>query len=115
MDIKNKIENFTDRIKNKVENFTDRVNRIKKSLTLKIAQRIIANFNVGKTGQSPMVSKIVGIAVGIMVVAIVFPIALDELANISLGSDMSAVEPLLTLLLPVIAVISIVLYITGKI
>ena len=69
--------------------------------------------SLGDSGKGA-VDKIVGIAVSMIVVAVTFPIALEELAAIDLSTEMSAVEPLLTLLLPVIAVISIILYITGQ-
>lgn len=58
------------------------------------------------------VDKIVGIAVAILVVALIFPIAIDELMKISGETWNPALLTLLQVLLPIMAVIGVILAIT---
>lgn len=111
MRLPTKLKSFPSGIKSKFSDIKDRVSALHWIMKAK------ALSSMGQKGQgtNSMVNKIVGVAVAIIVVAIIFPIALDELAGVSLHEDLSAVEPLLKLLLPVIAVIAIILYITGRI
>ncbi len=66
--------------------------------------------NLGTSGAG-MVEKIVGIAVGMIVVAVVIPPALTQIANAEIPESMTAVGTLLKTLLPILAIIGIVLYI----
>lgn len=65
-------------------------------------------------GETNMVDKIIGIAIALLIVAIVFPIALDELAGMDTSLWEPAVATLMTVLLPVLAVIGIILHITRR-
>jgi len=69
----------------------------------------------GVRGQA-MVEKIVGVAVGLLVVALVFPIAIEELAGINTDNwpGGGALATLVTVLLPILAVIGVILYISGR-
>ena len=60
------------------------------------------------------VDKIVGIAVALLVVAIIFPIAIDELLKITGAGWNPALLTLLQVLLPVLAVIGVILAITRQ-
>ena len=68
-----------------------------------------------------MVKAIVGIAVALLVLAIVFPIALDEIGEMTdifdseagddyVGEEMEVLEPLLITLVPLLAIIAVALY-----
>ncbi len=69
----------------------------------------------GVRGQA-MVDMIVGIAVGLLVVAVIFPIAIEELAAINTENwpGGGALATLVTVLLPILAVIGVILYISGR-
>jgi hypothetical protein len=57
-----------------------------------------------------MVSKVVGIGIALFVTAILLPLGLNTLANASMTNVNSNVRTILTVLLPVLAVIGIALY-----
>ena len=57
-----------------------------------------------------MVDRIVGIAVGLIVVASIVPVALVTLANATFYTVDPAVVTIVTVLLPILAVISIAIY-----
>jgi len=61
-----------------------------------------------------MVQKIVGIAVALLVLAIVFPIALTELGDADIPAEIDQLEPLLLVLVPLLAVIAVVMYLFPK-
>jgi hypothetical protein len=65
-----------------------------------------------------LVHKIVGIAIGLFVAAIILPMSLNLLANGTTATAMpnvnSSVRTLLAVLVPVLAVIGIVLYFLGR-
>jgi hypothetical protein len=67
-----------------------------------------------KKGIGALVSKVVGVAIALFVVAIIMPLALNQLANSSTTVAMpkvnSAVITMLAVLLPVLAVVGIALY-----
>lgn len=56
-----------------------------------------------------MVGRIVGIAIGIFVVATIIPVALTELAGANLTGVDPAVTTILTILLPILSVVAIAL------
>jgi len=56
-----------------------------------------------------VVGRIVGIAIGIFVVATIIPVALTELAGANLTGVDPAVTTILTILLPILAVVAIAL------
>lgn len=66
------------------------------------------NKKMGNRGVTKIVEKVIGIAVGLMVIGIVLPMGLDELAAISVPAEIQQVEPLLKVLLPVLAIVAIV-------
>lgn len=57
-----------------------------------------------------MVSKIVGIAIGLFVAAIIMPLALTELADATLTNVSPAVTTVFTVLLPVLAIVGLAMY-----
>ena len=57
-----------------------------------------------------ILSKIVAISVGLLVAAVLLPVALVELGEATIPEDMETVGTVLTVLLPVLAVIAIALY-----
>lgn len=58
-----------------------------------------------------MVGKIVGIAIGLFVAAIIMPLALNQIANATLAAGVnSSVETVFTVLLPVLAIVALALY-----
>ena len=57
-----------------------------------------------------LVQKIVGVSIGLFVAAIMLPVAIVTLANVSWYSTNTAVKTMVTILLPVLAVIGIALY-----
>lgn len=62
--------------------------------------------------------EIVSIAIALLVTAIVLPIALEELGSVdseNWGSAASTLVTLIQVLLPVIAIVSIVLKFTGRV
>ena len=61
-----------------------------------------------------MVQKIVGVAVALLVLAIVFPIALTELGDAEIPAEIDQLEPLLLVLVPLLAVIAVVMYLFPK-
>ena len=61
-----------------------------------------------------MVQKIVGVAVALLVLAIVFPIALTELGDADIPAEIDQLEPLLLVLVPLLAVIAVVMYLFPK-
>ncbi len=54
--------------------------------------------------------KIVGIAVGILVAAIMLPLAFSQLADATWGNTSSSVVLMATVLLPILAVVAIAMY-----
>lgn len=56
-----------------------------------------------------MVGRIVGIAIGIFVVATIIPVALTELSGANLTGVDPAVTTILTILLPILSVVAIAL------
>lgn len=56
-----------------------------------------------------VVGRIVGIAIGIFVVATIIPVALTELAGANLTGVDPAVTTILTVLLPILSVVAIAL------
>jgi hypothetical protein len=67
---------------------------------------------------NPIVYKVVGIAVGLIVAALMLPIALNQLANgttaVAMPNVNSSVRTMLAVLVPVIAVIGIVMYFLSR-
>lgn len=63
---------------------------------------------------SNMIGKIIGISLGLMVIAIVFPMALEELAGISTETLPEGTGELLTVLLPIVAVIGIIMLVLDR-
>jgi choline-glycine betaine transporter len=59
---------------------------------------------------SEMVGKVVGIGIALFVTAILLPLGLNALANASMPNVDTNVITILTVLLPVLAVIGIALY-----
>jgi hypothetical protein len=57
-----------------------------------------------------LVNKVVGVSIGLFVAAIILPVAIVTLANVSWYSTNTAVKTMATVLLPVLAVIGIALY-----
>jgi hypothetical protein len=58
----------------------------------------------------PLMQKIVAIAVGLLLVAILFPIALTTLADMNTTGVDPVVVTVLTVLLPVLGAIAVALY-----
>lgn len=92
--------------KNAIQNAYNKVQATRKVLTAR------AISSLGTRGSS-MINKIIGIAVGMLVVALIFPIAIDELVSVDTTDWPSALEPIFTTLLPVLAVLGVVLYLVG--
>lgn len=83
-----------------------------KNIGTKVKHQAIAHDPTGLSARgASMVEKIVGLSVGLLVAAIVLPIAFDELASVDTSSWPSSVGTVMTVLLPVLGVIAIVLYI----
>ncbi len=59
---------------------------------------------------SSLLHKVVAIAIGLFIVAVLLPPALNELANATMTNVDPAVITVLTILLPILAVIGIALY-----
>lgn len=57
-----------------------------------------------------ILSKVVGVSIGLFVAAILLPVALNTLANATMTNVDSSVVTIVTILLPVLAVISIAMY-----
>jgi len=57
-----------------------------------------------------LVAKIVGISIGLFVAAIILPVAIVTMANTTWYTTNTAVKTMVTVLLPVLAVIGIALY-----
>lgn len=60
--------------------------------------------------QSNLVGKIVGIAIGLYVAALLIPMALEQMANASFFGVDPAVVTIVQVLLPTLAVIGMALY-----
>ena len=63
---------------------------------------------------SGMISKIIGISLGLMVIAIVYPMALEELAGITTETLPEGTGTLLTVLLPIVAVIGVIMLVLDR-
>lgn len=101
VNIKGKLTNAANKVKTKIKNASHRLQAY-----------AIAHDITGLSARgASMVEKIVGLSVGLLVAAITLPIAFDELAEVEASSWPSAVETVMTVLLPVLGVIAIVLYI----
>ena len=57
-----------------------------------------------------LVSKVVGVSIGLFVAAIILPVAIVTMANVTWYSTNTAVKTMVTVLLPVLAVIGIAMY-----
>lgn len=64
---------------------------------------------VDQTGMGAL-HKIVGVAVGLLVAALLMPVALNSIANATLTNVDAAVITIFQVLLPVLAVIAIAIY-----
>jgi len=62
-----------------------------------------------------LLQKIVAISVGLLVAAVLLPVALIEIGEVSLPAGMETVETVLVVLLPVLAVIGIALYFVPRV
>jgi len=57
-----------------------------------------------------LLNRIIAIGIGLLIVALLVPVALTTLANASLSGVDSTVQMVLTVLLPILAVIGIALW-----
>ena len=57
-----------------------------------------------------LLGRIVGVAVGLFIAAVLMPMALDEIANATLTNVDPAVSTVFQILLPILAVIGIAMY-----
>lgn len=57
-----------------------------------------------------LLNKVVGVSVGLLVAALLIPMALNEIANSTLTNVDSSVVTIFKVLLPVIAVIGVAVY-----
>ena len=60
--------------------------------------------------ENGLLTKVVAISVGLFIAAILLPVALNEIANASMPNVDDSVVTIITVLLPVLAVIGIALY-----
>lgn len=58
--------------------------------------------------------QVIGLSVGLLLAAILFPIAINQIASTSTSSWNPAVATVFTVLLPVLAVIALIFYFTPK-
>ena len=61
-----------------------------------------------------LMDKIVGVGVGLLVIAIILPIAIGQIADTDVTTWDPSVATVFTVLLPVLAVIGLVLYFMPK-
>lgn len=74
-----------------------------------IAEKETKDLTEDISAEGGLTGKIVGIAIGLFVVAIIMPSALTTIAGANLTGVDPAIETVFVLLLPIIAVIGIVL------
>lgn len=110
--IKNTVSKAKNHVKNSFKNVKSRYKAIKLIAQFK-AQTGLRSLRMGRRGTS-MTSKIVGISIGLLVAAIILPIAVDELVAVDTSSWPSAVGTVMTILLPVLGVIGIALALIRK-
>lgn len=79
-------------------------------LQINIIATYICPDSVFRYMAEALVQKIVGVSIGLFVAAIMLPVAIVTLANVSWYSTNTAVKTMVTILLPVLAVIGIALY-----
>lgn len=110
--LKNTISNTKDHIKNELKNMKHRLKAIKLVAELK-ANASLCSMGMGQRGTS-ISGKVVQIAIGLLIAAIIVPIAIDELVGVSTTDWPAAVETVMTTLLPILGVIGIALILVRR-